>query len=49
MTVFLCSSPTEELNEAHPVPTLCERNGFVELLRERWPEGARCLMIAADR
>jgi len=48
MTVFLCSSPTEELNEYHSVPALYEKNGLVRLLAQRWPEEARCLMIAAD-
>lgn len=48
MIVLLASSPTAELDEAHPVPLLDERNGFVALLAEVWPQEARCLMIAAD-
>ena len=48
MITILASSPTREETSEHPVPALDERNGFVDLLRELWPERARCLMIAAD-
>ena len=47
MTVFLTSSPTGPLGVPCDVPGLDCSNGFVERLSERWPEGARCLMIAA--
>lgn len=47
MVVFLASSPTKELSEQSPAPALDARNGFVELLWERWADHARCLMIAA--
>ena len=47
MTVFLTSSPTGPLGVPCDVPGLDGSNGFVELLRARWPERARCLMIAA--
>lgn len=48
MITFLASSPTTELNEAHPIPMLNQRNRFVELLKQVWPQNARCLIIAAD-
>lgn len=48
MITFLASSPTTELNEAHPIPMLDQRNRFVELLKQVWPQNARCLIIAAD-
>ncbi len=48
MITFLASSPTPELNETHPVPVLDERNGFVSLLSQVWPQNARCLIIAAE-
>ena len=48
MITFLASSPTAELNEAHPVPMLDERNGFVYLLSQVWPQNACCLMVAAE-
>lgn len=47
MTTFLTSSPTGPLGVPCDVPGLDRSNGFVELLAERWPEGAKCLMIAA--
>ena len=47
MTTFLTSSPTGPLGVPCNVPGLDESNGFVELLRARWKENARCLMIAA--
>ena len=47
MTVFLTSSPTGPLGVPCDVPGLDPSNGFVELLKARWPEAARCLMIAA--
>ena len=47
MTVFLTSSPTGPLGVPCDVPGLDPSNGFVELLKARWPEDARCLMIAA--
>lgn len=48
MITILASSPTKETVPEDPGPALDERNGFVDLLRELWPERARCLMIAAD-
>lgn len=48
MSIFLCSSPTRELDREHPLPVLDERNGLIERLKERWKTPARCLMIAAD-
>jgi dipeptidase E len=47
MTTFLTSSPTGPLGVPCDVPGLDRSNGFVELLAERWPGNARCLMIAA--
>lgn len=47
MVTFLASSPVKELCPEFPEPALQEQNGFLELLREEWPEEARCLMIAA--
>ena len=47
MTVFLTSSPTGPPGVPCDVPGLDPSNGFVELLKARWPEDARCLMIAA--
>lgn len=47
MTVFLTSSPTGPLGVPCEMPGLDNSNGFVELVKARWPEGARCLMIAA--
>jgi len=48
MIVFLASSPTREIDEYNPFPSLDERNGFVDKLRQVWKQDARCLMIAAD-
>ncbi len=47
MTVFLTGSPTGPLGVPCDRPDLDPSNGFVELLRRRWPEHPRCLMIAA--
>lgn len=47
MITFLTSSPTKEITPENPAPALYEDNGFVDLLRRYWPEGGRCLMIAA--
>ena len=47
MTVFLTSSPTKEITTDCPLPALDERNGFIRALAARWPDKARCLMIAA--
>ena len=48
MTVFLTSSPTGPLDHSRYVDGLDEKNRFIETLRERWPEWARCLYITAD-
>lgn len=48
MLTILTSSPTKDLNGECPHPALNEQNGFVECLRQVWPDGARCLMVAAD-
>ena len=48
MVAILASSPTMELCPESPAPALYEKNGFLDLLREVWPESGRCLMIAAD-
>lgn len=47
MVAILASSPTKELCREFPEPALYEKNGFLELLWQNWPEQARCLMIAA--
>ena len=47
MTGFLTSSPTGPRGVPGDVPGLDPSNGFVELLKGRWPEEARCLIIAA--
>ena len=47
MVAILASSPTMELCPESPAPALYEKNGFLDLLRQVWPEKARCLMIAA--
>ena len=47
MVAILASSPTMELCPESPAPALYEKNGFLDLLREVWPESGRCLMIAA--
>ena len=47
MTTFLTSSPTGPLGVPCDVPGLDNSNVFVEILRQYWPERARCLMIAA--
>ncbi len=47
MTVFLTSSPTGPLDGSREVDGLDGMNGFIEELRARWPESARCLMVAA--
>ena len=38
MVTFLASSPVKELCPEFPEPALQEQNGFLELLREEWPE-----------
>ncbi len=48
MTVFLTSSPSGPLDGSRPVNGLDRMNGFVENLKERWRENARCLMITAS-
>lgn len=48
MVVFLTSSPTGSLDGFRVVDGLDEANGFVEHLREFWPETARVLIITAD-
>ena len=47
ITVLLTSSPTREIGPDCRRPELYRDNGFVDRLAERWPEGGRCLMIAA--
>ena len=47
MVSILTSSPTKEITKACPLPSLDERNGFIDLLKEIWRPDARCLMIAA--
>lgn len=47
MISILTSSPTKEINETCPLPSLDERNGFIDLLKNVWKHPARCLMIAA--
>ena len=47
MITILASSPTREESPEAPGAALDPRNGFVDLLKELWPENARCLMIAA--
>lgn len=48
MILFLTSSPTGPLDGSRRVEGLDEKNGFVDNLRRRWKENARCLMIAAS-
>lgn len=48
MVAILASSPTKDITEETPFPTLYACNGFVELLWQLWREDCRCLMIAAD-
>ena len=45
--VFLTSSPTGPLDGGRHVNGLDNMNGFIDLLAERWPDEARCLMISA--
>lgn len=47
MVAILASSPTMELCPESPAPALYEKNDFLKLLHEVWPESGRCLMIAA--
>lgn len=46
-SVFLTSSPTGPLDGGRHVNGLDNMNGFIDLLSERWPDEARCLMISA--
>ncbi|MCD8047793.1 MAG: Type 1 glutamine amidotransferase-like domain-containing protein [Clostridiales bacterium] len=50
MHLFLTSSPcTRGAPEGVDLPCILEEaNGFVELLAQRWPEKARCLIVCAD-
>ena len=45
--LFLTSSPTGPLDGSRGVEGLDGMNGFPDRLRAVWPDGARCLMIAA--
>ncbi|MBQ0079073.1 MAG: Type 1 glutamine amidotransferase-like domain-containing protein [Eubacterium sp.] len=48
MILFLTSSPTGDLDGSYSCDGLDTRNGFVDNLREVWPEDARVLMITAS-
>ena len=50
MTLFLTShiGGSERVNGKRVPSSLLQDNGFVEKLKERWPEQARILLIAAD-
>ncbi len=48
MTLFLTSSPTGPLDGSRAVDGLDAMNGFAERLAARWPECARCLIVAAS-
>lgn len=47
MTVFLTSSPTGPLDKSRIVEGFDLKNRLVENLKERWVEGAKCLLISA--
>ena len=46
-SLFLTSSPFGPLDNSYEVEGLDPKNGFPDLVRERWKEGARVLIISA--
>lgn len=47
LSLFLTSSPFGPLDNSYQVEGLDPGNGFADLVRERWREGARVLIISA--
>ncbi len=47
MTIFLTSSPTGPLDHSRLVEGFDTKNQFVENLKQRWTENARCLLITS--
>ena len=46
-SIFLTSSPFGPLDNSYEVEGLDPKNGFPDLVRERWKEDARVLIISA--
>lgn len=47
MILFLTSSPTGPLDNSRDVDGLDDKNRFVDNLRRRWTDNARCLLVSA--